>query len=79
LRSRSHGVGGSEIGLRNLFQFADDVVTVRGAHEAKFLCNRKTKHDTTANPMFRKAKAWRTTRTAFKDARFGQAAAFDAY
>jgi hypothetical protein len=79
LRSRSHGVGGSEISLRNLFEFADDVVTVRGAHEATLLCIRKTKQDTKANPIFREAKAWRTTRTAFKDARFGQAAAFDAY
>jgi len=79
LRSRSHGVGSSEIGLRNLFQFADDVVTVRGAYDATFLCIRKTKQDTKANPIFREAKAWQATRTAFKDARFGQAAAFDAY
>jgi hypothetical protein len=30
LRSSSHGVGGSETGLRNLTLSADDVVTVLG-------------------------------------------------
>jgi hypothetical protein len=47
LRSRSHGVGGSEIGLRNLFQFADDVVTVRGAYDAMFSLHEKneTRHE----------------------------------
>jgi hypothetical protein len=50
-------------------QFADDVVTVRGAHEARFLCIRKTKQDTTANPIFREPRLGRQPEHAFKGTR----------
>jgi hypothetical protein len=59
LRSSSHGVRGSETGLRKFIRFAGDVVTVRGvrsggAQEARFLCITNTKKARRQDPFPRR-------------------------